>query len=491
MTEGGVKERIEALVEQNRDAIVESLRALLRFKTVGGGADPAAAKAFQEETARCLAFVGEEAKKLGFAWRNRDNLYAVASLVPEKPFIALPVHTDVVPPGDGWSHGPFDGDLADGVIYGRGAQDDKGPLVACLYAMKVLQQLEMPVRRGVRLVVGTAEEWGDWPDMFKYRDSEPAADYAIVSDANFPIINGEKGMLNLKVTGELPADAEPAVGGFRLKSALAGERANIVPPKAVLTFAGDPESNAAHLERELSKYLEFNTEARARLEKPQGTHDVEIRFEGRSAHGSTPQEGHSALLDMLQFMTQSGFVTDDEADLAEFLFDAGYDMTGEFLGINVTHDFIGPTTVNLGVLNWKDSGVEAVFNIRPTLGLAIADAVSRVRARVAEFGDETGFDFECEPFSKSMEAIWVNPEEYPEFIVGLQEAYTEMTGREATLSAIGGTTYAKVFANAVCFGPVDPAEESELAHQVDERVSVEHLLRNVRIYACALAKLCA
>ncbi len=77
--------------------------------------------------------------------------------------------------------------------------------------------------------------------------------------------------------------------------------------------------------------------------------------------------------------------------------------------------------------------------------------------------------------------------------MGMQvaEAYTGMTGREATLNAIGGTTCAKAFPNAVCFGPVDPAEEPELAHQVDERVRVEHLLRNVRIYACALAKLCA
>jgi succinyl-diaminopimelate desuccinylase len=491
MTDGGLKERIEALVEEHRDAIVEALRALLRFPTVGGNADPGAAKQFAEETERCLQFLGDEAKKLGFAWRNCDNLYAVATLAPEKPFVVLPVHIDVVPPGDGWSHGPFDGDLADGVIYGRGAQDDKGPVIACLYAMKILQQLEMPIRRGARLAVGTAEEWGDWADMEKYRASEPEADYAIVSDANFPIINGEKGMLNLKVAGEIAADEAPTVGGFRFKSAMSGERANIVPPKATLVFAGDPESNPAHIERELAKYLEFNKEARARLEPLAGTHDAAIHFEGRSAHGSTPHEGHSALLDMLQFMTHSGFVTDDEADLAEFLFDAGYDMTGEFLDIQSSHEFIGPTTVNLGVLKWKDSAVEAVLNIRPTLGLPAAEAAKRVGARVAEFGDETGFDFDCEPLSKMVDAIWVNPEDYPEFIMGLQEAYTGMTGREATLNAIGGTTYAKAFPNAVCFGPVDPAEEPELAHQVDERVSVEHLLRNVRVYACALAKLCA
>jgi len=89
-----------------------------------------------------------------------------------------------------------------------------------------------------------------------------------------------------------------------------------------------------------------------------------------------------------------------------------------------------------------------------------------------------------------MEALYLNPDEHPDFIGALKEAYKEFTNREPRLLAIGGTTYAKAFPRAVCFGPVHMEDEPELAHQVDERIRVDTLLLNVKIYTYALAKLC-
>ncbi len=502
MTPDVLKQRIETLVEEQRDAIVAALRDLLKFRTVGGDADAAAEAAYRAEIAKSLDFLSAQAAAMGFTWRNHDNLLAVAELPHDGPFVALPVHVDVVPPGDGWSHDPFAAEVADDVIYGRGCQDDKGPVIQCLFAMKVLKDLGLTLRRGARLVVGTAEEFGDWPDMQLYPKVEPAPEFAIVSDAGFPIVNGEKGMLNLRVRAELPAGEDDGTGGYRLKSARSGERANIVPPHAELAFAGDASSEPDLLARELERFLSRTPDARAVLSHPAGGHDAVIQFTGRSAHGSTPQEGHSALLDMLRFMTASAFLSDDEADLATFLLEAGEDITGDRINIASNHEFIGPTTVNLGVLRWeledRVSGgvpetigkVEVILNIRPTMGLPAKEAADRASREVADYAEETGFTLTAEPFTKALDAIWVDPEKHPEFIGALKESYTAITGREAALSAIGGTTYAKAFPCAVCFGPVDPAEEEELAHQVDERLAVAHLLRNVKIYALALARLC-
>jgi acetylornithine deacetylase/succinyl-diaminopimelate desuccinylase-like protein len=90
-----------------------------------------------------------------------------------------------------------------------------------------------------------------------------------------------------------------------------------------------------------------------------------------------------------------------------------------------------------------------------------------------------------------LDAIYRSPDEYAEFLGALREAYEGTTGRTFREGAIGGSTYAKVFPNSVCFGPVDSTGgDEELAHQIDERITVDALLRNVRIYAHALARLC-
>ena len=85
--------------------------------------------------------------------------------------------------------------------------------------------------------------------------------------------------------------------------------------------------------------------------------------------------------------------------------------------------------------------------------------------------------------------LFVDPEKNAFFISSLQEAYRVVTGREPELKAIGGTTFAKAYPNCVSYGPVDPAEEEELAHMTNENIKIAHQVRNVKIYAAAIALL--
>ena len=489
MSDKQLREEIDQLVEQHRDAIVADLAEILRFRTVSGGESPAEQETFAAETARCLEFLEKRTTSAGFEWLNRDNIYAAATLDSSLPQVGLPVHIDVVPPGDGWSHDPFSGEVVDGVIWGRGCQDDKGPVVQMMWAMIILKTLGRRLKRGARLVVGTMEECGDWEDVKQYLAEQAPPEFSIVADAIFPVINGEKGMINLAIKGSILEDSGADVGGYRLQSATAGERSNIVPPEARLVFRGDGESDPQQVRRELDRFLKSHPDASAEVSES-GEHQIEILFRGKSAHGSTPEEGHNAAVDMLAYMTDSGFVSDDECDMAEFLYECGSDFSGKRLGLDSTHHFVGPTTLNLGKLRWTEGEVEAIMNIRPTLGMPVAHAMKKAQDAVEDFAQDTGFEMTAEARGKVLEAIFVDPEKHGELLEILKEAYTEYTDRPGVLQAIGGTTYAKAFPNAVCFGPVDLSEEEERAHQVDERISVDHLLRNVRIYAYALARLC-
>ena len=74
--------------------------------------------------------------------------------------IAVLGHLDIVPAGDGWTYPPFEGRIADGKIYGRGTTDDKGPLIASLFALKAIKDAGIKLKRRIRIIFGTDEESG-------------------------------------------------------------------------------------------------------------------------------------------------------------------------------------------------------------------------------------------------------------------------------------------------------------------------------------------
>jgi succinyl-diaminopimelate desuccinylase len=492
MHDEDVKRRIEELVQKHRDEIVETLVKLVGFKTVSGAADEPGRELYYREIGRCLQYMEQECRKLQLEWRNHGNMVAVASDGYNGPFIAFPVHIDVVPPGEGWTHPPFSGKIENDEVWGRGCQDNKGAAAACLWALGIAKMIGLPNARGARVIVGTIEEAGDWADLDTYFRSEPEPEFALVPDASFPVVNGEKGVVNLEVRVEV-SGAEPAgdAGTYVLKNARAGERANIVPALAELRFQGVEGCKMAQVEREVERFVKGNPLARAEVkEAAPGSHDVIVTFRGTTAHGSRPEKGHNAALDMLLYMSQSAFVSDDEAETAEFLYKAARDTDGSGLNVAETDPRLGPTSVSLGVLEWRTGNVRAILNIRPTLGFSWSEVQRRATAVVRDFADEIGFQASVSLPTKPWNAIYADPEEYPELIGALQDAYTTYTGRKGDLITMCGTTYAKAFPRALCFGPTDPADEPDLAHQVDERVKIEHLLRNVKIFAYTIIRLC-
>ncbi len=82
-------------------------------------------------------------------------------------------HLDVVPPGKlaDWEREPFDPVEKDGMMYGRGTQDDKGPMVAAMFAVKALMDAGVKFNKRVRFIFGTDEETL-WRCINRYRENE-------------------------------------------------------------------------------------------------------------------------------------------------------------------------------------------------------------------------------------------------------------------------------------------------------------------------------
>ncbi|MCX7013467.1 MAG: hypothetical protein NTW86_13085, partial [Candidatus Sumerlaeota bacterium] len=126
------------------------------------------------------------------------------------------------------------------------------------------------------------------------------------------------------------------------------------------------------------------------------------------------------------------------------------------------------------MLSVDEGGGRALVNVRPTLGQRAMDVVAAAQRTIAESAPEAlGLSVAVEGIA--YDPLYLDPAKYPEFFEALRTAYALGTGREATLEATPGTTFAKAFPNAICFGPTDEAEEDVLAHKVDERLRVEHL----------------
>ena len=486
-------------IQTTRSEITQNLAELLMFQTVSGSKDTDNKRLFLNETTRGFSFLSRLAKSMGLETRNYDNrVFIIEQPATEggTEVVGLPLHLDVVPSGDGWHYPAFGGMIENDVLYGRGAQDDKGPIIQMLYALHMVKRLGLSFKRTVRLIIASQEETGDWGDIEFYLEKEQAPTFSIVSDSTFPIINGEKGFADVQI--DLSWTNKPGpLTTLQFSHLKSGERSNIVPNRADLAWeatAGQSTNISNTLKQCLQEYLQNNPTAdafplRLDVDPESQTRSLCATFLGKSAHGSRPEDGHNAALDALRFLYGVPELPVSLARVTQFLRDCCDDFYGGSLDIAGAHPFIGKTTVNLGILEMSKEKATAVLNIRNTLGMTLYEMLNRIKTRVQTWAEKNGITASVKFVGKAHEPLFLNPKQHPELITALQNSYRSVIGEEAQLRAESGTTYAKAFPNALCFGPVLLSEEVGLAHQADECIKISHLLRNVNVYALMLLQM--
>jgi len=458
-------------IDDHRDEIVRSVQEIVRIPSVEG--EPLPGKPFGEKVDEALRYALDLAERLGFKVKNIDGYAGYAEFGEGEETMGILGHLDVVPEGSGWTYPPYEAKIVDGKLYGRGASDDKGPTIGALYAMKAVMESGRKMKRKVRIIFGTDEESG-WNDMDYYFSREPMPDFGVTPDADYPIINVEKGILTFKLRKEFKDGDCSAV---KIKSLNGGHRPNMVPDECSCCFlpTGDQDKILNHL-HSMKQFTDYDLSAGFCEDS-----GIMVTAKGVSAHGSTPEKGRNAIAHMLAFLSTMGLGNSEMEQFLLFLNNRiGTDTTGAGMNLALKDDVSGSLTLNLGTIYVDESYGEAVINIR----YPVTYSREQIKDFIEKAVEGSGIDVEYLQFQDPLHV----PEE-GFLIETLKRVYTEQTGEPARVLAIGGGTYARAIKNAVAFGALFPGRP-ELAHEKDEYISIDDLILHTKIYAHAIAELC-
>ncbi|WP_144698516.1 dipeptidase PepV [Fictibacillus phosphorivorans] len=457
-------------VEKRKKQLMEDTKGLLRIPSLLDEENAKAGAPFGHEIEKALTYMLDLGKDSGMTVKNVDGYAGHIEIGNGEDIVGVLCHVDVVPPGDGWSVDPFGAEVKDGKIFARGAIDDKGPTMAAFYGMKIIQELELPLSKRVRMIIGCDEE-SNWQCVRHYFTKEEMPAIGFAPDADFPIISAEKGIFDVEF--RLKTDQERDKNELQLLSFTSGQRLNMVPDYAEAKIQGSGLEEVQQLFEAFGQ--KSGVEYAAQIEGDALT----LKVKGKSAHGSTPEMGKNAGLILGGYLNTLSFTGKAKLFL-KLLDELTGEYTGDKLNIAAEDEASGKLTVNAGVLSY--SGTEG-----GKVGLNIRYPVTHDSKKI-----EHTLLTRAKKDDWSMRIIENNPPNYVEehhpLIKTLQKVYEDQTGKKGELMAIGGGTYARSLETGVAFGALFPGRE-DVAHQKDEHMFVEDLLLASAIYAQAIYEL--
>lgn len=449
-----------SFIRSHQDDLLRHLQEIIRIPSVeklGEDGTP-----YGRDVHRCLMKTIFICEDLGFRPVCIDNRLGFCEVGDGEEMVLVFGHTDVVPAGDGWTREPFGGEIVDGRIYGRGTMDDKGPVIASLYALATIRDAGLPLKRRIRVMFGSSEETGCADARYYMEHGGEVPVCGFTPDGEYPMINGEKGIINCSFASSSTINS----GACRLLSLCGGTAVNVVPHTAVAEIACTESAISA-----------IASLPHITITPIEGSYRIEAH--GMAAHGSTPEEGENAIGYLLHALARLPFSEETAKTFAFLSHTLVTETDGRGLNIACADEVSGALTLNLGMIAFAENTITVSMSIRYPVTYTLSQIEPNLREAFASGG-----------FSSSnwthLAPCYMPPES--ELVQKLCTVYERETGEKATLKSIGGGTYAKFIPNIVAFGPIFPGDEVR-EHKADEYMVIEQLLRHAEITAAAMYEL--
>lgn len=391
-------------------------------------------------------------ERLGFrTYYDPAGYYGYAEVGNGQEMVGILGHLDVVPAGriEEWSYPPFQATIQNGSMYGRGTQDDKGPILATVFAVKALMNLHKPFQKRIRIIFGTDEETL-WRCMQRYREQEEWPTMGFTPDAIFPLVYAEKGLLQFLLKGRNQTS-------LRMNG---GDAFNAVP-------------SSIHYRGEKQKELEEKLRELGFAYVPQA---AGLTILGKPAHAQVPEEGINAITRLCIAL----YEIDVHSSVIDFVYEkVSTDVYASAIFGDVQDEVSGPLKFNIGKISLQDEEVLSV-DMRIPVTADKSELVNRLREVIKPYQ----LEYEEVDF---LDSIYV-PTDSP-LIQTLMKVYQESTGDKVSEPiSSGGATYARAIDNCVAFGAIFPDQE-KVEHQPNEYIELEKMFKAMEIYALAIYEL--
>ncbi len=442
----------ENIVNKNKDEIIKTLQELLRIPSVLDFSTATKEMPFGKNINDALEYMLALGKKDGFDVIN-DEGYAgeITYKGTEKESVGILCHLDVVPEGNNWIYPPYEARIVDGKIYARGTEDDKGPTIASYFALKFIKDAGIKLKKTVKIILGTDEETG-WRGVAHYLERYPMPSIGFAPDCSFPLVYGEKGRMSFDLAC---SNYEDEI----FESIKGGERYNVVMDAVDAVFK-------VNLEKEFKAYLKENNLG--------GTVNGNIyHIDGVAAHAMEPHKGNNAGTHMCNFLSKY-----TKHPLVNFV--AKYLHKDPFFEkMNLAYDDyeMGKITVNIGIIDITSTNSRVTLDSR----FPVRYDIDKFNKVFNELLCVNNVEIKASTFKNPH---YVSPED--DLVKLLYQAYVKNTGDTVNKPfTVGGGTYAGILDKGVAYGMLFP-EDDELAHQRNECISVETLLKGILIYIDAI-----
>lgn len=459
--------RVDAWFHAHRDELVADLKELLRCPSVS---DPTSdVKPYGPGCRQAIDTMARLAEKNGFTTENYD--YYVLRVGGEaknwENTVGFWGHLDVVPAGNNWTYEPFDPVEEDGFVIGRGALDNKGAIIGVLYMLRCLRELEIPLKHDFCMFCGCDEERG-MSDIDYYRAHfTDMPKINIITDCNFPVCYGEKGILEARLVSDVPFSET-------VKELAGGMASNMVPDITDLLVAG-----AVTVEGKLPERVVIT---------PVGE-DTRVRGLGSAMHSAFP-EAHrpNAIYELARYAAELSALSEEDRRIFRAIADSSADYFGVCTGVEYSDEMSGPLSSVATTLRLDERCASVGLNIRYSI-TAKTDDILR---KLGEFAAPRKFHVDVERISEPS----YFPREHP-LVDTLTGIFNEVTGMQEESYILPGGTYARKLPNAFAYGPELERTPEELArmkakfgpqhdggaHGPNECVDIEQLLKEMRIYS--------
>lgn len=418
------KTEIDGYLSQHKNDIIQQLCELVRIPSVATSDHPE--YPYGASCAQALDFCAALCKSKGLAVSNHAYRCVEARLDPEAKGrrLVLASHADVVPADAENLYPPFGGTVQGDYIVGRGVVDDKGPLIATLYALAFFKEKQIPLKNDIRLVFGSNEECG-MDDMRYYLEKVGQPDWGLAVDDDFPVTNGEKGQIQFTLSGK----KHPSIDSVRSD----GERQRMIHDHCTVC-------------RNASAVTESRLDA---------SDNVLVRA----------VEKHGPLL--------------AEETVGASLEQLCKDTHAALLGLDRQDEVSGRTLLRLYQLCTQGDDLVCSFDLRLPVSFPAEDAASILKSAA----EHLGFSLEI---TKLNPGYYV-PETDP-MVSLLTDLYCKEVGSDDKPYVMGACTYARLFQHGCGFGAGNPHEVKPFpaghgaAHGPDEAHNIQVLLTAIKMY---------